>query len=287
MAKFGTLLRLEFSKAIRRPMTLILLVIFVGFMGFMYTVLTFTMFAADQEMEGMEEFDTAGLEQQLFLPDSLAFGSSLVVGVGAVVMIVFGAGLFGSEFGWATVRMMLLMRAGRTQLVVAKLVMLVLMSTLLALAGMGVVFAGSIASELIVGEGGNVSDHLNADLLGEALLILLRSVVSLAMWALIGGMIALAFASLAIGTGIALAGYFIGDLIVTLISQLGGVGEWVSRVMPTYGINGMVQLNQVSPPDFSSAEIIGMVVSLIVWATVFIALGLYRFRRMDVIAASS
>lgn len=287
MTSFGTLLRLEFSKTIRRPMTWILAVIFIGFMAFMYTVLTFTMVAVETDMEGMEEFDTAGLEQQLFLPDSLSFGSSLIVGVGAVVMIVYAAGLFGSEFGWATIRMMLLMRAGRTRLVAAKIAMIVLMSALFTVIGLGIVLLGTTAAEIIVGDSGGIGDLLTADLFIDAILILLRSTLAIAMWALIGGMLALAFSSMPVGTGIALAAYFVGDLIVTLIGQLGSVGEWVSRVMPTYGINGLVQLNQVSPPDFSSAELAGIVASLIIWAAVFIALGLYRFRNMDVIAASN
>jgi hypothetical protein len=41
----------------------------------------------------------------------------------------------------------------------------------------------------------------------------------------------------------------------------------------------------VMPPDPSSAEIVGMVASLILWALAFLALGLYRFQSMNVIAA--
>jgi ABC-type transport system involved in multi-copper enzyme maturation permease subunit len=123
-------------------------------------------------------------------------------------------------------------------------------------------------------------------LISEFLLVSLRSAIAIAMWALIGGMIALAFSSMAIGSGIALAAYFIGDLVVTLIGQLGTIGEWISRLMPTYGINGMVQLNQTTIITYSNAEIIGMVVSMIAWGIIFLALGLYRFRNADVLAAS-
>jgi ABC-2 type transport system permease protein len=287
MANLGTLIRLEFAKAIRRPMTWILAVIFIGFMGFMYAALTLALFVAEADIEGMEEFDTAFLEDQVLLPEALPFGSTLVVGVGAVIMIVFAAGMFGSEFGWATIRMMLLMRAGRTQLVVAKIVLIIVMSAILTIIGMATVLAGALGAELIVGDPAKVGDHLTADLFSDAFVITLRSIVAIAMWALIGGMLALAFSSMAIGTGVALAGYFVGDLVITLIGQIGTVGEWFVRLMPTYGINGMVALNQISPPDFSNAEIIGMVASMIVWGIAFIGLGLYRFWKMDVIAASS
>ncbi len=287
MASLTNLVRLELSKAIRRPMTWILAVIFVGFMGFMYTALALTLVAAEAGIEGMEDFDTGGIEQQILLPDALGFGSSLVVGVGAVIMIVFGAGLYGSEFGWATIRTILLMRAGRTQIVLAKLILLALMSLVFTALGMLTVLAGSLASEVIAGDVSDVSGHLTGDLFLDLLLITLRASVSVGMWALIGGMLALAFSSMAIGTGIALAAYFIGDLVIALIGQLGAFGEWFTRLMPTYGINGMVQLNQATSPDFSNAELIGMAASILVWSIVFIALGVYRFRNADVIAASS
>jgi ABC-2 type transport system permease protein len=284
MASLSTLIRLEFTKAIRRPMTWILGVIFVGFLGFMYTVLALTTFIAEtQDVEGM---DMAGLEDQLMLPDGLGFGSALVVGVGAVVMIIFAAGMYGSEFGWATIRMMIMMRASRTQLVVAKLVMITIMSILTSLVGMAIVFAGSIGTELAIEGSVDFDSHLSDGLLREALLVTLRSGVAIIVWALIGGMIALAFSSMAIGSGIALAGYFIGDLIVTLIGQLGTIGEWISRLMPTYGVNGMVQLNQIVGPTYSNAEIAGMIASMIVWSILFLLFGLYRFWNADVIAAS-
>jgi ABC-2 type transport system permease protein len=285
MSSLSTLIRLEFIKAVRRPMTWILAIIFFGFLGFMYTVLTLATFVTEvQDAEGAE---MAGLEEQLLLPDGLAFGSSLVVGVGAVIMIIFAAGIYGSEFGWTTIRMMLMMRAGRAQLVVAKLLMIAVMSLLVTLIGMAIVFAGSLGAEIVIGDTGTLGDSLSASLLGDTLLISGRSAVAIFGWALIGGMLALAFHSFAIGTGLALAGYFIGDLIVTLIAQVGTAGEWVSRLAPSYGLNGMIQLNQVNAPDLSSAEIAGMIVSLILWALAFLALGMYRFKNMDVIAKST
>ncbi|TVR71757.1 MAG: hypothetical protein EA415_11070 [Sphaerobacteraceae bacterium] len=285
MASLSTLIRLEFTKAIRRPMTWILAVIYIGFLGFMYTVLTLASFIS--EVEGADGMDMGGIEESLMLPDGLGFGSALVVGVGAVIMIIFAAGMYGSEFSWATVRMMLMMRAGRTQFVISKLVLIGVMSALVTVIGMLIVFAGSLGSEMVIDGSIDMDRAFSGDTISELLLVTLRSAVSIGMWALLGGMIALAFSSMAVGSGIALAGYFIGDLVVTLIAQLGTVGEWVSRLMPTYGINGMVQLNQVDGPNFSDAEIAGMVVSLVVWGAVFVGLGLYRFKKVDVVAASS
>lgn len=285
MASLSTLIRLEFTKALRRPMTWILAVIYIGFLGFMYTVLTLVSFIG--EVEGADGMEMAGMEESLMLPDGLGFGSALVVGVGAVIMILFAAGMYGSEFSWATIRMMLMMRADRTQLVLAKLVMIGVMSVVVTVVGMAIVFAGTLGSELVIDGSIDMDRAMSGETLAEFLLVTLRSAVSIGMWALIGGMIALAFSSMAVGSGIALAGYFIGDLVVTLIGQLGTVGEWVSRLMPSYGVNGLVQLNQVGGPTYSDAEIAGMVVSLIVWAIAFIAFGIYRFRNVDVVAASS
>jgi ABC-type transport system involved in multi-copper enzyme maturation permease subunit len=251
----------------------------------MYTVLTLASFIT--EVEGADGMEMAGIEESLMLPDGLGFGSALVVGVGAVIMIIFAAGMYGSEFSWATIRMMLMMRAGRTQLVIAKLVMIGVMSLVVTVIGMIIVAAGSLGAEMVIEGSLDTERAFSGETISEFLLVTLRATVSVAMWALIGGMIALAFSSMAIGSGIALAGYFIGDLVVTLVAQVGTVGEWVSRLMPTYGINGLVQLNQTTGPSFSDAEIVGMVVSIIVWSAVFVALGIYRFKNADVVAASS
>jgi ABC-2 type transport system permease protein len=284
MADTRTLVRLEVTKAVRRPMSWILAIIFLGFLGFMYTVLTLASFVTEvQDAEGME---MAGLEEQLMLPDGLGFGSALVVGVGAVIMILFAAGMYGSEFGWATIRMMLMMRAGRTQLVVAKLIMIAIVSIIVTVAGMAIVLVGSLGSELVIEGSIDFDRAFSGEILSEFLIVTARSAIAIAMWGLIGGMLALAFSSMAIGSGIAIAGYFIGDLVVTLVAQVGTVGEWVSRLMPTYGINGMIQLNQFDEVNLSNAEITGMVVSLIAWSIIFVAFGLYRFKNADVIKAS-
>ena len=285
MASFGTLLRIELIKAIRRPMTWILGIIFIGFMGFMYGVLSLAALVTTvEDAEGME---LAGLEEQMMLPDGLAFGSSLVVGVGAVVMIIFAAGIYGSEFGWATIRTVLLMRAPRIPLVIAKLAMILVMTAVVALVGIVISIAGSLAFEALAAESPDIGSRLNTEMFSDALVIYLRSTAAIFAWALMGGMLALALNSMAIGTGIALAIYFIGDLIVTLIAQVGALGEWFARFMPTWGINALIQMNQVTPPEYSTWETVGIFVNLIGYAIIFLALGILRFREADVLAKSS
>jgi ABC-2 type transport system permease protein len=286
MASLGTLITLEFSKLIRRPMTWILALIFVSFMAFMYFALTLAILAAD--VEGMEGFDPAGLQDQMFLPDGLAFGNSLLVGVSAVLMIILAAGSFGSEFSWATVRTTLLMRADRTTLVWSKLTVLAVMALLLSAVGMVIVVAGALVSELIAGEAGvAVGDRLTGDLLADAAVVTGRTVIYLAVWALIGGMLALATSSMAIGTGVGLATYFVGDLFTSLIGQLGDIGELAARMMPNYGVNQLIMMNQVSPPEFTGTDYAWIVGNLLLYVALFTVLGLYRFRRMNVLAASS
>jgi ABC-2 type transport system permease protein len=286
MASLGTLISLEFSKLIRRPMTWILALIFVSFMAFMYFALTLAILASD--VEGMEGFDPASLQEQMFLPNGLAFGNSLLVGVGAVLMIILAAGSFGSEFSWATVRTTLLMRADRTTLVGSKLVVLAVMAMLLAVVGMVIVVAGALLAEIIAGDMSvGIGDRLTGDLLADLVAVTGRTVIFLAVWALIGGMIALATSSMAIGTGVGLATYFVGDIFTTLIGQLGDIGELAARLMPNYGLNQLVLMNQVSPPEFTGTDYVWIVGNLLLYVALFTALGLYRFRRMDVLAASS
>jgi ABC-2 type transport system permease protein len=284
MASFSTLMALEWSKIIRRPMTWILVVIFGGFMGFMYMALALVSLIS--EVEGAEEMDLAGLENQMLLPDGLSFGSALVIGVGAVVMIVFAAGLFGSEFGWATIRTVLLMRGPRIPLVFAKVVMVGVFSLVFAAIGMVIAFVGSIVFEFAWAGSADVGGYLTGELLQDFAMITLRTAIGIAMWSLIAGMIALAFSSMGIGLGVALAAYFVGDLLIAVIAQLGTIGEWFARFMPTWGVNALVQMNQPQGANFSNAEMVGIVVNIVGYAAIFIALGIYRFYKMDVISAS-
>jgi ABC-type transport system involved in multi-copper enzyme maturation permease subunit len=100
-------------------------------------------------------------------------------------------------------------------------------------------------------------------------------------------MLALATGSMAIGTGVGLAMYFIGDLMTTLIAQLGDIGELAARLMPNYGINQLVLMNQSTPPEMTTGDMAWTIANLVGYVILFTGFGVYRFLRMDVLAKSS
>jgi hypothetical protein len=159
-------------------------------------------------------------------------------------------------------------------------------SLVFAAIGMVIAFVGSIVFEFAWAGSADVGGYLTGELLQDFAMITLRTAIGIAMWSLIAGMIALAFSSMGIGLGVALAAYFVGDLLIAVIAQLGTIGEWFARFMPTWGVNALVQMNQPQGANFSNAEMVGIVVNIVGYAAIFIALGIYRFYKMDVISAS-
>ena len=130
MTPFGTLLSVELTKVLRRPMTWVLAAILVGFLALIYGSLTAALLAP-----AVEGFDPSDLRAQVLLPNGFGFGLSIPAGVGTVRVVILAASVYGSEFSWGTVRTMLLARAGRTRLVVGKLVLVELAALVVTLLG--------------------------------------------------------------------------------------------------------------------------------------------------------
>ncbi len=128
---FTNLLAAEWLKISRRPMALLLLGIFL-FLTFLQQTLWFLVVALQEGSfsGGQVTFNLlspAAIEQikrQLSLPGVFGAMLSAINGTGGILAIILTAGIFGSDFNWGTLRILLTRAPHRGAYLLAKLVAL-------------------------------------------------------------------------------------------------------------------------------------------------------------------
>jgi ABC-2 type transport system permease protein len=186
----------------------------------------------------------------------------------------------GSEYGWGSVRQVMIKRGAREDFVLSKLVSLVI------IAAIGL-FVCSIVGLIIVLITSGMNDGINWDFmtfsyigeifgkLGLALLSLLPYILLTALFAFIGR-------SAIAGIGVGLVFYFLEIAILSLLSQ---VATWLSA-LPDYGIgpnvNILLPFSQFSRYFESSGTELHASLVLTVYCVVFAVLSLYIFKKRDI-----
>lgn len=286
MASLGTLVRVEFAKLIRRPMTWILAVILLGFVVLVYASLGLALLSGFEGNVAVEGAEGESLRDIILLPEGFGLGMGLAQGVGGILLAILSAGTFGSEFSWGTIRTLLLMRADRTRIVVAKLLVLMVAVLAVAIIGVAVGFVGSLAVGLALGESARTSEWLNAAFFGDVAKMSAVVIVGLAFWVIVAASITVVTHSLAAGIGLTIASIFVGDFAGSLIQQVGRVGVWVSRLFPNTALNTLNQLTTPSAPSLDASDWAWITANLVGYTVLALAVAIIRFRHMNVLAVS-
>jgi ABC-2 type transport system permease protein len=205
---------------------------------------------------------------------------------GGVLALILGVLALGSEYGWGTLKTLLVQRPGRLRAFGAKLVALALALVPFVLVAFAV---GTLATLAIAWREGAAIDWPSAWLVVRGLG---AGWVVLAVWAGFGAMLAVVSrgTSLAIGVGLLYA-FVIEGLLSALASQVGAVDRVVEFFIRANGYSLMAPLGL--PPDeaasngpgsFSGAFVGGVqaLVVLVVYLTAFIAVAASLLRRRDV-----
>jgi ABC-2 type transport system permease protein len=279
----------EIWKLLKRPMTWTLAIILVVLMVLVYGSLIGTILAPDGlgvEAE-VEQSMGSSLQESIILPDGLYMGIGLVQLMVTALVIVLAAGMVGSDLSWGTIRTMLMMGAGRTPILIGKILALIALGLTGLVIGMVLSIVGSIVTMLAVGEGLQLSSWATASFAGEAGVLLFRSLMGVVVWATLAATITLISRSLAAGLGASLALLFIGGQIGGLLGQLGDVGVWLGRALPNAGVDALTQLNAAIPPEYTSGDWTWITLNITGWLIVLAAASVLTFRQMDTLAASS
>jgi ABC-2 type transport system permease protein len=203
-----------------------------------------------------------------------------------VLALMLGVLVFGSEYGWGTLKTLFTQRPGRLQVFTAKLLAIAAVLVLFVLA----VFAlGALASSVIALREG-------ADIAWPSTWLLVRGLgagwLILAVWAALGVLLAVLSrgTSLAVGIGILYA-FVIEGLLSALASQVSLLDRLVEFFVRANGYSLVVGLGVSSdevgnngPGSFSGPFVDGgqALLVLILYGSVFLLISGWLLRRRDV-----
>ncbi len=288
------LLKAEVLKAIRRPMTWIALGILLAIMATLRILLIAISFvplpATDQQST-----PTNVLVDLVTLPGAAADALNFVPSIGIFALLVVAASLGGTEFAWGTIVPLLARGASRSQLVLAKAVVVLglIALYLLPTATLGLLL-GTVASQLH--DGSVPLDWIRERWL-DFLLGLMRSFWVTMPYVLAALALAISFRSSALAMGTVLA-YVIVEQVGLSVFQLlrpmlaSSTWSWIASILDwtLLGANANELTGLTTRAFLSGAASLGELSAsqghpwratlvLAIYATIFLALALAAIRR--------
>jgi ABC-type transport system involved in multi-copper enzyme maturation permease subunit len=288
------LIDVEFFKLRKRMMTWVCALVLVGMIILLYSVLWNVSGEATRRFGFGGRFSAEDLRRTLFIQYSVPFSLQVVGYFGAILAVVFSAGAAGGEYGWGTVRLMATSAPGRIKLIVAKMVVVSIMT--LAGAAIAVIVGLSYSGLITWSSGGADLDFLTWQFLYDQALAYVRTVFVLSPYVFMAFCIAVVARSTLAGVGAGLGVAAVGPLIAGLMRE--GGEPW--RSLPDYFIHRNAEiilaqnvvprplpqfgpsLNNLARNEAFSPETAALILSVYVF--VFVATSLIVFSRRDIAA---
>lgn len=287
------LLRSELFRLLRRWMTWIILLAMVALAFALYVIIYATIQTQIEALQSGAPPPTIGPRQteaqlreqlqQLRPSQVLDLGLGVVSGFGSVLLIVFTASVFGNEFNWGTLRVILALGAGRDRFLGAKYVAVVLYAFLLTIVGMLAALAGSEAVSAIA----TLDQTLPAGFAGDVAIGIARSVYTSLPYIGLASLVAVAWKSAGAGIGIGLVVYFAEGIVMSLLVALNRDFTTVAGFGISRNVSAIQRLAAAAPatptpagavplPDAGQAALV-----LLAYTVAFVGLALWRFRTRD------
>jgi len=287
------LLRSEIFRLRRRWMTWILLLSVVLLAFALYFIIFASVQAQIQALQSGTSSSTNGPPQteaqfrqqlQTLRPSQvMGFGLGVVSGFGSVLLIVFTASVFGNEFNWGTLRVILALGAGRERFLAAKYIALLLYATVLTIVGALAALAGSE----VVSSIGSLDRTLPDDFTVQLIVNIGRTVFTFLPYIALAAFIAVWSKSAGAGIAIGLVVYFAEGIVMSLLVAFNkdyatianfGVSRNVSAITRLSGSTaGSGPAGPSTLPDPGQAALV-----LLAYTVLFVAVALWRFRSRDV-----
>lgn len=287
------LIRAEWMKLSRRPLTWVLFGIFL----FMVVVQLLTQFlVANLSMFlAVDQLGTLGGQVEEWrrrsaFPGLIGAILSQVNGLGGIFAVIFAAGAMGSEYSWGTLRTQLMRTPSRTRYLLAKIIAVM---SLLAVAVLITLLVGMLvggALGLLVGKPGTLSTR---DLL-ELPLAVLRALYVLLPYVLLTISLAILGRSLIVGLagGLFYLVFEAGFGALATLQLLGGVFQVLYNLLPQQNITTLVILNNhafgLRPETITPIALdqlpspVQAVLVIAVYCVAFAGTALYVLRRRDI-----
>jgi ABC-2 type transport system permease protein len=239
------------------------------------------------------------LRRGLFLEAGVPFALQIIATFGTLLAVVLAAGTAGSEYAWGTVRLMATASSGRLRLMTARLIVVFVLVTLIALLA---VFVALVYSAVITeANGGSDFSFVTAGFLKEQSFSFARTLFVMAPFVTLAFAAAVVGRSTLAGVGVGLAVAFLEPVISNLL-RLGG-SPW--ERLPNYLIDSNRDVvlaqnqlpaalqrfsfgpstRQLAARGANSVEEATLI--LAIYIAVFITIAFVVYRRRDITSASN
>jgi ABC-2 type transport system permease protein len=283
------LIRAEWLKLSRRPLSWILLILFLVLL----VAQILTQFALTLGMPVRSGIVSAQFEEWrrgVLFPGIFATALSHVNGLGGIFAVIFAAGAIGSEYSWGTLRTQLARDPARDRYLLAKLTTIMLMlATATLLATLLAALLSAILSPLL-----GSAIRITPDDLMNLIPAILRAIYVLLPYVLLTAYATLLTRSVLGGVAIGLSYIIVetGFGALALLRVLGGVWALVYNLTIGQNINTLTLMNRhafglrpetTAPLDLSQLPSpLQATIVVAVYSAFFLAFALILFRRRDI-----
>ncbi|ABQ89521.1 MULTISPECIES: ABC transporter permease subunit [unclassified Roseiflexus] len=283
------LIRAEWLKLSRRPLSWILLILFLVLL----VAQILTQFALTLGMPVRSGIVSAQFEEWrrgVLFPGIFATALSHVNGLGGIFAVIFAAGAIGSEYSWGTLRTQLARDPARDRYLLAKLTTIMLMlATATLLATLLAALLSAVLSPIL----GSAISITPGDLM-NLIVATLRALYVLLPYVLLTAYATLLTRSVLGGVAIGLSYIIVetGFGALALLRVLGGVWALVYNLTIGQNINTLTLMNRhafglrpetTAPLDLSQLPSpLQATIVVAVYSAFFLAFALILFRRRDI-----
>ena len=283
------LIRAEWLKLSRRPLSWILLILFLVLL----VAQILTQFALTLGMPVRSGIVSAQFEEWrrgVLFPGIFATALSHVNGLGGIFAVIFAAGAIGSEYSWGTLRTQLARDPARDRYLLAKLTTIMLMlATATLLATLLAALLSAVLSPIL-----GSAIRITPDDLMNLIVATLRALYVLLPYVLLTAYATLLTRSVLGGVAIGLSYIIVetGFGALALLRVLGGVWALVYNLTIGQNINTLTLMNRhafglrpetTAPLDLSQLPSpLQATIVVAVYSVLFLAFALILFRRRDI-----
>jgi len=283
------LIRAEWLKLSRRPLSWILLILFLVLL----VAQILTQFALTVSMpvrSGIVSAQFEELRRGVIFPGIFATALSHVNSLGGIFAVIFAAGAIGSEYSWGTLRTHLARDPARDRYLLAKLTTIMLMlATATLLATLLAALLSAVLSPIL----GSAISITPGDLM-NLIVATLRALYVLLPYVLLTAYATLLTRSVLGGVAIGLSYIIVetGFGALALLRVLGGVWALVYNLTIGQNINTLTLMNRhafglrpetTAPLDLSQLPSpLQATIVVAVYSALFLAFALILFRRRDI-----
>ncbi len=283
------LIRAEWLKLSRRPLSWILLILFLVLL--VAQILTqFALTIIIPVQSGVVNAQIEEWRRGVLFPGIFATALSHVNGLGGIFAVIFVAGAIGSEYSWGTLRTQLARDPARDRYLLAKLTTIMLMLTVATLLAMLLASLLSVILSPILGSAISITSSDLINLIPATL----RALYVLLPYVLLTAYAALLTRSVLGGVAIGLSYIIVetGFGALALLRVLGGVWALVYNLTIGQNINTLTLMNRhafglrpetTAPLDLTQLPSpLQATIVVAVYSALFLVFALILFRRRDI-----